>query len=904
MELTDKLNHLDEEHLMAIAQAWTIATPTLTATDTSARTAELAAFLVQKLQSKQDFITALKQLTKERLDIFFYIVAAGGIIGIDELTQACFKNDKKAAAAFLGFMETSGFLFQHETLADAVYIPTPYLNMIDLPVYFAVYLGRLLWNQPIERLEQIAATILPTPMLADHDRHILIYHIRSTLLDQNYITQYIEGLGTVKNAILNELKKHDGYALRRDLLDLQSRAGYETGKADALNDMLDNSGLIFFARKGRNPFSDLLIIPYDILALIGDNKSPHLPTFADNSNFIKGLAFFQHSSVDNIQTPHTLLRDMVALIAQIKKNNFRLNETGLLRVNDQTMMLSLFGPERTSTQYIDFLTSFIIEEKLMTERNQQLRISRALMKMLKRPQVIYTDIFNWWISTAYFNTGTTDIKLKNGFIQTVKKSLLEALKAIPLKTWIPAKAFTQPIVPMLKSKLIAFENEASKGFLTQAITTIITDDLRWLGVTLISENVSQTIPSINDMFMGDVGQTTLSTDYVFQITPLGKLMLENLSENSDSVSNNALDRHEFFIHEADWAIIQSNMEIITPPDLSLCDLWRLCMMSEISGLDVMSIFVVNQQSLHALLTTGTTAQAIVEFCERLSKKAPLPDTVRTLIKQMGEKCSKDNLRLLPASACLTVGNPAVFDQIVHNDSIKPFILTIKEKELIVFTPEINIEKIKAILSDMKLLINYDFETFSSDDNADTLFVELSKNELQNITASLSFIEWLDKYLGTTISDERLRDVLSHLTDHISFTNLVEEKSKLILQEYIGRARFALDQKVTEQTETFKTKLERLAQFSIDQRTDKAAKYQGQNPATTREDIEALCHYAIDNELELHIRYLKKNNEDSSINISPRALESGKVYAMNLDTEAEAVFALDRVAQARFLCNYA
>src|SRR5690606_11815278 len=148
----------------------------------------------------------------------------------------------------------------------------------DLPSFWEGYLGHFLKELSNNELKHIATQGLKLQP-ATANKNYLIHIIRKSLLDPVFLRKYIDRLGEAPGGVFQSLVDSKGVAVYRDLLELNIQRRYDQSRGDAIQWLLNTSGIVFTAVPGGNKYNNLLMIPRDVMYILANHFQPDQRTF-------------------------------------------------------------------------------------------------------------------------------------------------------------------------------------------------------------------------------------------------------------------------------------------------------------------------------------------------------------------------------------------------------------------------------------------------------------------------------------------------------------------------------------------------------------------------------------------------------------------------------------------------
>lgn len=872
MKLTPILSGQDAETLLAIASHWEISVSAVGVSESAGeRCTALVAELEPRMVSEHYFHGAFERLEAHDRTLLYFMVAHGGVLSVDELSARGVHAPGEDTAGWLGRMLCAGMVFPCEVLSDCFMVPRCHFQHLDLPVHFSSFLGGLLNGLTVSELQVLAETVLPD-LFDVEELEVVVYRLRQQLLSPEFLRCKISNLHSGADVLFGELLHNGSMAIYRDLLEVTAANSFDTHRAEQLQMLVQTSGVAFAVKRGANRFSNLVVIPQDVVYMISNNYAPDGRSAQELDNVYAQSAAGQTLS-DVSGNAQMLLRDLTMLSAW--------HERG-----DGVAFNALLCGSKPDC-YVQFLREYLVKRKFLTERNGFANISLAFAKLLVAPQKLYLDLLNWWVTTRRWNEADVgkEAQTLNGEICVIRCEVLRSLRKMSAGQWVRVQDFVAPLLPFLEAEFSSHQTFMAPAKIREATIRILTQTLQWLGITATAVTNSQ--------------DGSASSHTVIQVTPVGDCMLAKLCADGSTFANDALDGHVFFAHRAAWAVFQGNMQIIAPPDLALQHLWKLCRFTDITSVDVMSSLVVTQASVLRASESGMLAGAIAEFCQEIAQ-SPVPQPITALLQQLKQKHSNNELRLLSPAAHLVSDMPHVIAEVAASPQIRTMVASKIGTKHLLFQPQYSVERIaKELRSAGYVSVVTDNAAAVAGVDSGTYQLTLNQDELTKMLAILRMLSSLSREFKTDVTGGQADAMDEKIVKAIPFAEPILEQARTLANQYEERVRGAVDQRVNERLADLRTKLERLAQRTMGSKAQpKRALYEGANPATGTQDIAQLLQFAIAHDRAVDILYIRKNRTESELTVHPKTLDANRLMAFCDDTDLDTLYSLDRILRAK------
>lgn len=918
MKLKSILRTLSYKTLQDILDFWKIQPPTLDdELEEKHRRGIMADYLYPRLQNRQFFEGAYAQLSEEEKDLIFFLAIHGGDLEKEEVLERFFNGDAEEFDGIVTSLSSKGFVFiddlsDEEVGAVLVGLPEPYLRYIELPSYWEGYLGNFLKDLSTQQLKTMAHTGMKL-QLDSMKKNFLLSRIRKFLLNPTKLKEYISSLPTNERQVFNTLLERKGICVYRDLLDVGYQKRYDHSKADYINNLLAVSGLVFTAVHKPNKYNNLLMIPRDISYIIEKSFKPDRRSLKDlDTVSLPGRESPPTIVLDN---SNSLLRDVVIFASFINRNAVKTLSNGGIGKNDLKKVLPLLSANKT-VKYVSFIVLFLISKKFIIGVGGHWKVSNTFVKWLEDSQECYQDIFHYWLETSEWNeeyldgntvhTETSPTNLVN--IPEMRKLVLKNIEIIPHDRWIDFGAFVESLMPQVEinipkrgSQLVLERNNRPN---TLVVESIIAETMYWLGLVTLglsnirdSERLGNRLTDVSESAGKRIkADREQQLQFFFKLTDLGSFVLEGLylepQKLFESQSHNVVTPLNYDIMEF---TVQPNLEVITPPDLNLKSFYHLNEFSDIKTVDVMSTLTISKESLREGMDKGLRGEDILKFLAESSRQR-LPDTVRHLISECSDKHGEVNMGF--AGGYIRVDDPILLEELKSQKRIRSLIKDIVEDKLVLLAPDVNVKKLAKELQRLGFMPQLDSEQVHLTSEG-RYHLSLTKEDLYYLIGALQFILAVEDELGTSVTDDRVAPLLERLKPESKSSYNLYFFAESIAKGFSKRFKSAMKKKIGEATTKYKKQVSRLI-TSTSPRAPSKYSFSGPNPSTKKGDIKNMIDFAIDNNFEMEIKYLKANDEQVEEVVDPESADTDKLYAYCEKRDSYSVYRLDRIRQTRLL----
>lgn len=921
MKLKSILKTLDSSQLQRIEEQWGIAPAELNGASSDEERKELLITnLYQRLQSRNAWETGTRDLPGTERNLINFLVIHGGDLEEGEVCKRFFSGDRKAMRETIRSLSDRGIVFQ-DTVPDVsppltlVGIPEPFLRFIDLPSFWEGYLGHFLKELSNNELKHVATQGLKLqPQSAN--KNYLIHLIRQALLDPKFLRRYLDRLSDGQRAVFDSLVERRGVCVYRDLLELNIQRRYDHSRGDALQWLLNSSGLVFTAVPGGNKYNNLLMIPRDIMYVLSNHFAPDNRTF-DELDSITVVEKESRPSVV-VDNSNTLLRDIVVFCNFVDRYPVRVLATGGIGKNDLKKVMPSLSRFK-SLKYAEFLSLFLIERKFLVSTGETYRVSAAFLEWIGDSQGAFADLLNWWLTSPgwneeYIEGNTVHTEPSpTGLVSIVpfRRVVLEVLSEMPQDRWCVEQGFYEEVVPRIEQDIprrgesFVYDKHTRSNELV--VESILAETLMWLGILAIGVKTDKDLEAIGSR-QGD-GKTLKArggsrgrprkqkgTRYTFRFTDLGRFVFSRpirdwpklfARQNREEVLPLRCDVGEF--------IVQQSHEIIVPPDVDLRTFYRLNEIAHVKSIDVMSLLAVSRTSIREGLDRGLSADEILPFLEHHSR-TPIPESLRLLVEECSEKHGEVNMGF--AGGYVVVDDPLVMSQIRSSKKFAPAVKRVLDDHIVVLNQDVDLKKLARELQKVGFMPHLESEHVHIVDD-ERFNLSLPKEDMVKLIAALRFVLELRDEKGRHFTHDRLSPLVERLKGDARTGNVLTDLSDPLLRTWSRAVETATESRVAAVRREYDTQIKHLVTNTVPKGTSKF-NFDGPNPAEEVDDVRNMIDFAIENEFEMEIDYTKANRQEVTEVIAPESMERDRLYAHCRTRDAYSVYRIDRIMKSRLV----
>jgi len=920
MKLKSILKLLSTDHLRQIEQHWGIA-PAETADAKGGGAKEvLIGNLYQRLQNRNAWETATRDMTGPERDLINFLAIHGGDLEATEVCRRFFEGDNIKMFQMVNSLAERGLVFFDEVPGipeqlTLVGIPEPFLRFIDLPSFWEGYLGHFLKELSNNELKHIATQGLKLQP-ATANKNYLIHIIRKSLLDPVFLRKYIDRLGEAPGGVFQSLVDSKGVAVYRDLLELNIQRRYDQSRGDAIQWLLNTSGIVFTAVPGGNKYNNLLMIPRDVMYILANHFQPDQRTFRELDSV--SVVEKQRPPAVILDNSNTLLRDLVIIAQMVDRYPVRVLATGGIGKNDLKRLMPYLSAHK-SLKYAEFLTLFLIEKKLLVSTGETYRVARNFTDWISDSQRAYQDLLSWWLTSSAWNEefvegNTVHVEPQpSGLVSIVgfRRVVLDVLSEMPRDRWCVETGFYEQVLPKIQQDIprrgepLAYDKHTRGNELV--IESVLAETLHWLGILAIGVSSDKDVEIIGTR-LGD-GKTLKARggsrgrprkqkalSYTFRFTDLGRFVFSRPlelwgalfdKENDDEVLPLIFDVNSF--------ILQPTHEAIVPPDLELESFYRLNQIGEVRSVDVMSIIAITRESIREGLDRGWSGDEIIEFLKHHSR-TPVPDSLVVMIRECGRKHGEVNMGF--AGGFIVVDDQTLLMQLQANRKISPSIKRVVDNRIVLLHSDADMKRLDKEMQNIGFMPRPETQHVTVTDD-ETYSLTLPREDMVRLVAALRFTMEVRDDKGRQIAHDRLAPLVERLRADARSYQAINELADPLVQTWSKAAQAAVDAKISRVTSEYSAKISHLVTNSVPRGTSKFS-FNGPNPATETDDVRDMIDFAIDNEFEVEIEYLKASRDLVTELIAPESLERDRLYAHCRTRDAYSVYRVERIQQARLV----
>ncbi len=884
--------------------------------------------LYPRLQNASHFHAAFERLSKLERDLLSFLAVHGGNMEEKELRKRFFAGNLAEMKETVQTLGKRSFLFVERWKEldgkPRVYgMPEPFLRLVDLPHFWRGYLGALLRQTSMKQLHNIASNglaIRPVPNKRDH----LIHEIRQALVDPGRLRAYIDSLPNCQRKAFFLLLQRRGVCLHRELLSMIQARFPDLNRGEAIEGLLESSGVLFQSDDNPSKYENLLRIPREIYYIITHH-------FVRDVRGLDDLDSIGH--VDPGQQPKTIydngisiLRDTVIFLGYIERHDVRRLGNGGIGKNDLKKILGRLSAHKT-LKYTQFLAFYCIKKKFLVPEGDRWGVSERFHRKLKNSRAFYVDLYTTWLKTNEWNeefidgdcvhTDHAPTNLVN--IIELRQLVLDNLAKIPFDTWIDGSRFIESLLAQIEVRI---PHRGGQGFMEKnnrinylVIESVLCEAAYWLGLISLGLHESTQFSELGNRHQADAanngngnggGPVNLTNrldrhynfnprpflpdayQFHFQINGLGRSILAVDARNPEkalsAAGKVALPFRDGMVHFT----VLPNFDVVAPPDLNLRTFFQLRQFAEIRHIDVMSTLAITQNSIRAGMEHGFRGEDIIAFLEAGCPNG-LPETVRHLINECGNRYGE--LTIGYAGGYILVDDPVLREDLLNNKTLKPSIKNVKGERVILLNRSAEVPQVAKDLKQMGFMPSVDNENVYTSSEGRLRF-SLTPDDLGVLMALLRFVTHVEKDLKVNLTDEKTLSLLNTLRPtnqaHLNIEHYISVLSSRFEKSFQGALKKKLDSVASKYRRQMR---EFLARKSASRETNR---YPDANPATATRDVRKLLRFAIENESSVQIKYKRNTNEEVLDAIQPESLNGDKLFAFSDQEQSYCAYRIKRI----------
>lgn len=954
MRLKSLLKAMDPEAWQGILTFWNIPAPTNG--DAPPSQDRWVDFLFSRMQNPAHFRGVVARLAKSQRELLIFLAIHGGALCEKEILKRQYGGDREKMRADTETLGSQGLLYTEkwsdtEGKTRAVLgVPESFLRLIELPHFWQGYLGAFLHQLPVEHLYRIASEGLKLTNLPAR-REMLANEVRVALTDPDRLRAHVEGLTETERETFLLLLQRRGVCLYRDLAEWVHHRLPEGGRASVIDDLLARSGLVFPSAPGVPKQEMVLRVPRDLYH-IATHQFPRDQRCLAELDVISHLdpALAPKSVCHN---GGALLRDLVIFVGYLERHPVRRLGNGGIGKNELKKILTRLSANKT-LKYAQFLTFYCIRRRFLVPEGDNWGVSATFEDALRDARTLYGDIYDTWRETNDWNEEFLDgdclhtdhppVNLLN--VVELRDLVLENLARIPFDTWIDGPRFIESLLVQIDARI---PHRGGHSRLDKAnrinylvAETVLCESLYWLGLVALGLHETthfeelgnrQHVDSARNGGNGGGGakDPTHRADqllnfnprpflpdgfhFYFQITPLGRSILNVHPHAGEKAATAAIGcattssltsiacartaSHTTaeavvlpYRNDVVQFTVLPNLDVVAPPDLSLCVFRQLRQIAEMRHVDVMSTLALTPASVRAGMEQGWKGESILAF---LSEGCPggLPETVRHLV----EECSKrfGEFVIGYAGGYILAEDEGLREDLLNLKVLAPWLKDVRGEHLLLLNRSAEVQQVARELKALGFMPSVDNENVYASAEG-RLRYALAPADLASLLAILRFVSGLEKDLGTDPTEEKAPPLLNLLRPSNYAQLNIDPLVETLCKRFEKAFEVALEKKIEAATSKYRRQMRGVLAHKRPARARPV--YAGANPAATPEAVRELLHFAIEHESIVHLQHRRSTGEEVAEQVRPESISGDKLYAFCEEDQSYCAYRISRIASAR------
>lgn len=921
MKLKSQLRESSLEQLQSIAEFWGLRPEEPSVWDSAL---ELADYLYPRLQTPPQFKQAFDRLELSERELIYLLALHGGELPVDEFRRRSGLHDDQNFAEALSRLRLRGFLARELVedegeKFDLLGVPEPFVRLIDLPPYWKDFLGHYLQALGLDELRQIARQGLGA-RYEGRRKQVLVHFIRERLLDPRGLRECLNRLSPPESELFHQILLKTGACVWRDLLDGGAQKKFNHSRADLLQKLTQNSGLVFVSVPSPNHYNNLIMVPRDIRHTLQNGFRRDERTLAELSRSADRSRRQDPSSpprpnviLDNSQN---LLRDLVILCAYTVHHPVKILNNGGVGRNDLKKIVPLMSHNK-SVKYAAFLALFAMSKKLLIPVGERWRVSKGAQEWLADSRRCFRELYEFWLTTSEWNEEYIDgdVLHVESYPQNLisatelRKLILRVMEKIPPETWIDFDTFAESLLPQVAIEIPGrFDHAPAEKYNRHTkliIESVIAEPFYWFGlVTLgvsdmlaareLGSRPNESIPSVAaELARPLVPSIVTGEEFLlsFKVSQSGRQIFDGRYLEPARAFSKGVPPGVPYAEETMHVTVQPNLEIVTPPDLNLSLFYRLLMFAEVKKVDIMTTLAITRESVRMGMERGFTAAQIVELLRECSRRE-LPETIVQLVDECASRHGEIELGF--SGGYIAAADKMHVEEIRANPRINKFVKDVFGERLVVLNRTVDLNKIASELQKMGFLPRVASDTLHV--TGEGLFhVTLKPDQLYELLAVLNFAQSIEEDFEGDIFEERLRPLIERLTGDAKEDYNPDYYVKPLLKAFRSNYEKRTSKKRDDEKRKLKKQVNRLLERVPRKR--EPPRFTGENPCSDPAGIAKLLKFAIESEAQVKIHYQRSTGEEIDEVIEPESLQAGRLYAFCPEVNEHHLYAVKRILQA-------
>ncbi len=680
----------------------------------------------------------------------------------------------------------------------------------------------------------------------------LVEAIRDVLTDGDSLREYIRSLPDDQRILLD-------YCLSNDVLTVtEIREALTEGALRSLDELLWKTPLFVRPTSSRLGDEDEVRLAADLRESLGHmakNQGGKLEGSPE-----QGLADAIEVPPNTTSPGISVPQDLTTLLGLIERRRPRTLKHGGMPKGELKEAGRFFKADG-DPGYPDFLMLFAENAGLVKNKANRWTVNYRKVSLLENYGKLTNALLSFWKTSDRWNewaadrTATSPKKTRTDEMLLIRKEVLAALGKCPLDQWVAYPQFYKMLHRLSTPFRELAEGPASGRALASRGTTadeilrrMLSSTLAWVGLIEIGN------PNAFSRPLHTVDGAC------FRLTSIGAHIIDKKNAPAP----------EFVIPFDSNAtfIIQPNLEILAPPELPPADYIRLCGLSDLSSIDVVSHFQITKEAFLDAFNRASSAKNIRKFLDSRSTTG-VPDMVKSLITECEDKHGE--VKIKQASGYMKVDDPSLLDELMAQKQVADLVDERLGDLSAAILATVKPDTVANTLS--KLGYMPALETHGEETDDGVIQLNYRASDLSRLVA---FLEASANFLG---------DYGDGNTGPTTLVRQLKRSLRRSSSEPLNKAKEKYDS-------GFDAAIAQIRES--DGRAVKNA-YLGTSPASDEKDIRTLIDYAIENRMRVRLGYGDRNHQDRIV--EPTSEDEQMLYAYCRSRKGDRVFRVDRIIQA-------
>jgi hypothetical protein len=267
-----------------------------------------------------------------------------------------------------------------------------------------------------------------------------------------------------------------------------------------------------------------------------------------------------------------------------------------------------------------------------------------------------------------------------------------------------------------------------------------------------------------------------------------------------------------------------------------------------------------------------------------------------MIKECGRKHGELNMGF--AGGFIVVDDHTQLLQLQSSKKISPSIKRVVDDRIVLLHSDADLKRLAREMQKIGFMPRLESQHVTVVDD-ETYSLSLPREDMVKVIAALRYAMEVRDDKGRQIAHDRLAPLVERLRADARSYQSINDLADPLVQTWTKAANAAVESKISRIASEYTAKISHLVTNSVPRGTSKF-NFSGPNPAVETDDIREMIDFAIDNEFEVEIEYLKATRDLVTELIAPESLERDRLYAHCRTRDAYSVYRVERIQQARLV----